>query len=163
MKEPFFVIDNVHLIDGTGQPPLDDCRVVVQGNSIQAVGPGEALDIPPLAEIIDGRGLTLLPGLMDSHLHLQGTRSMNPLDLVTEPPELRAVRSVMDLWRIIDHGFTTIRDCGENNALYLKRAVSEGKIIGPRILACGGDHHPDGGGTGTRPIPCLWSGSNNVA
>ncbi|MBW2368908.1 MAG: amidohydrolase family protein, partial [Deltaproteobacteria bacterium] len=56
---------------------------------------------------------------------------------VIDEPHVRGMRAVMDAWKIIDAGFTTIRDVGGMLAIYLKTAVNEGSIVGPRILASG--------------------------
>ena len=57
------------LIDGTGSDPLPNTTVIVQNNKITAVGSNENIDIPPGTEVIDAKGLTLLPGLIDAHFH----------------------------------------------------------------------------------------------
>jgi imidazolonepropionase-like amidohydrolase len=60
------------LIDGTGAPPVTDSIVLIQGDRIAAVGPHKSVTIPPNAKVIDATGLTLLPGLIDAHFHLDG-------------------------------------------------------------------------------------------
>lgn len=58
------------LIDGLGGVPVKDSTVVIRGSKIMAAGPGETTPIPAGAEIVDATGLTLLPGLIDSHFHI---------------------------------------------------------------------------------------------
>lgn len=60
------------LIDGRGGQPLDDAVVVVRGDRIIAVGPRGSVEIPAGADVVDARGLALLPGLIDAHFHLEG-------------------------------------------------------------------------------------------
>src|SRR5437588_11720503 len=64
------------LIDGRGGAPLLDAVVVVRGERIVAVGKRASLSIPAGAEVVDAQGLTLVPGLIDSHFHIDGD---NPL------------------------------------------------------------------------------------
>jgi imidazolonepropionase-like amidohydrolase len=125
------------LIDGRGGPPLDDAVLLIEGERVQAVGKTNSVAIPPGAETIDVNGRTIMPGLIDAHLHLWGLRSMNQVTWVLDPPHLRAMRAALDVWKVIDAGFTTIRDCGGLLAIYLKRAIEEGSLVGPRIMAAG--------------------------
>ena len=60
------------LIDGRGSTPVADSVVIIRGERIAAVGKRGSLTIPTGAEIFDGKGLTLLPGLIDSHFHIDG-------------------------------------------------------------------------------------------
>ena len=67
------VIEDVTLIDGTGNPPVQNVTIIVQGDRIRYVGPAE-VDIPRGAHRIDGKGKFVIPGLMDTHIHLKGGR-----------------------------------------------------------------------------------------
>ena len=60
------------LIDGTGKPPVQDSLVVTEGNKITFVGKAERFDIPKgqNVRIIDAKGKTVMPGLIDGHLHM---------------------------------------------------------------------------------------------
>ena len=58
------------LIDGFGGPPLENSVIVVRGNRIEAVGRQGEVQIPPNARVISTEGYTVLPGLMDMHVHL---------------------------------------------------------------------------------------------
>src|SRR5213080_3999768 len=60
------------LIDGRGGAPLLDAVVVVRGERIVAVGKRASVSIPAGAEVVDAKGLTLVPGLIDSHFHIDG-------------------------------------------------------------------------------------------
>ncbi len=64
------------LIDGNGGPPLTDACVVIQGNKITAVGKNGAIKVPQNAETVDAKGLYLLPGLIDSHFHLDESKKL---------------------------------------------------------------------------------------
>jgi imidazolonepropionase-like amidohydrolase len=125
------------LIDGYGGAPIENAILVIKGERIEAVGKTEAIGIPAGAEVIDVTGKTVMPGLIDAHLHFLGIKSMNQVTWLIDPPHLRGMRTVMDAWKVIDAGFTAVRDCGGMLAIYLKRAIEEGSIVGPRIVTAG--------------------------
>jgi len=81
------------LIDGRGGTPILDAAVVVRGERIIAAGKRSAVSIPSGAEIIDANGLTLVPGLIDAHFHIDGDDSLPALYLT--------------------HGVTSLRDPGQ--------------------------------------------------
>lgn len=137
MKEQIVALKGGRLIDGHGGTPVENVIVVIKGDRIAAVGKAEAVSIPPQAEVIDVTGKTVMPGLIDAHLHFLGIKSMNQVTWIIDPPHLRGMRAVMDAWRVVDAGFTTVRDCGSMLAIFLKRAIEEGSIVGPRIMAAG--------------------------
>ena len=64
------VLAGGRLIDGYGGPPIENAVVVIEGNTIRAVGPESAVKIPAGAKVIDTNGYTMMPGLMDMHVHL---------------------------------------------------------------------------------------------
>jgi imidazolonepropionase-like amidohydrolase len=158
------VIKGGRLIDGNGGPPLDNSLVWIKNQAIEVVGRAESTRFPKEAEVVDGTGLTVMPGLIDAHVHLIGIKSMNPLTWVIEPPGLRGMRSVMDVWRLIDCGFTTVRDCANPNSFYLKGAIEEGSIIGPRIVCCGAMITQTGGhGDVAHFLPVEWLHHRGIA
>lgn len=63
-------ITNVSLIDGTGQDCIDDAVVLIENNHILAAGSAQSVSVPNDATIIDGGGQFLLPGLIDTHVHM---------------------------------------------------------------------------------------------
>lgn len=131
------VIQNARVIDGTGAKPLEKATVVIQKDAISAVGPASQVQAPPRAEVIDAKGMTLMPGLIDAHLHFFGIRRYEFLLWAMEHVALHAIRSVYEVRRILEAGFTTVRDCGSDNALFIKQAIEEGSIAGPRLRAVG--------------------------
>ena len=102
------------LIDGTGEPPVPQASIVIKGNSIVNVGPSASITIPDGAEVIDGEGLYLLPGLIDSHFHLNNN----------ELPNL-----------VLSRGVTSIRDPGAWIESYA--AVRKSNLIPPRLFLTG--------------------------
>ena len=134
MKDSITVLKDGMLIDGNGEPPVDNSVLIIKGDRIEYVGKIGSVEIPPEAKIIDITGKTIIPGLIDAHCHPAGIRKLDPMAWIIESSELKAIRSVMDVWMLADNGFTTIRDCGSPTSIHLKIAVEEGTIIGPRIL-----------------------------
>jgi imidazolonepropionase-like amidohydrolase len=138
-KRKLIVIRGGNLIDGTGAKPLKNSVVVVEEKGIIAVGKEADVDIPKKAKKteIDAYGKTVMPGLIDSHLHLLGMKTDRILeeDLV-RPQQLALIKSVYDTADLLDSGFTTVKDCG-GFGIYLKRSIAEGTTRGPRILSAG--------------------------
>ena len=67
------VIRGVTVINGTGAAPQADATVVIRAGRIEAVGPSRSLPVPAGAEVIDGRGKYLIPGLINTHAHIACT------------------------------------------------------------------------------------------
>ncbi len=121
------------LIDGTGMEPVADGVVVVRDGRIHAVGSRSRVAVPAEAQRVDADGLTLLPGLIDTHVHLvsRGTGVDYP-DLLSTPPSLRLLRAVAAMRATLDAGFTSVRDAG-GTPVGVRRAVEEGLVPGPRM------------------------------
>ncbi len=103
------------LIDGRGGPVIPDAVVIVRGDRIVAVGQRKSVTIPPGAEVVDANGLTLLPGLIDAHFHIDGD---DPL------PAL-----------FLSHGVTSLRDPGQWIEAY--DAARKAPAAVPRLFLCG--------------------------
>ncbi len=103
------------LIDGRGGPVIDDSLVIVQGGRITEVGNRLSGKIPANAEVVDARGLTLLPGLIDSHFHIDGDDPLPALYL--------------------SHGVTSVRDPGQWTEAY--DAARKAPAPVPRLFLCG--------------------------
>ncbi|GAB1715137.1 MAG: amidohydrolase [Nitrobacter sp.] len=120
------------VVDGRLGPPTS---VVILGNTIAAIGP--SADADSKAEIIDGKGRTLMPGLIDAHVHLTfGAVLLSELhDPKTTAEQLgaAAAKSATDM---LLRGFTAVRDMG-GPIFPLKRAIDSGKVRGPRIWPSG--------------------------
>jgi imidazolonepropionase-like amidohydrolase len=103
------------LIDGRGGAPVLDSVVLVRGEKIASVGKRSAITLPAGAEVIDAKGLTLLPGLIDSHFHIDGDDSLPALYLT--------------------HGITSVRDPGQWTEAY--DVARKGPAPIPRLFLCG--------------------------
>ncbi len=112
------VIQGGTLIDATGRPPLEDAVIVIEGNRFKAVGKRGAVAVPKGSRIIDVKGKTILPGLIDGHCHL--------LDFVGE--------------LYLHLGITTCPDITQNDdewTMAQRDGTNLGKIRGPRIWSTG--------------------------
>lgn len=130
---------NARLIDATGKPPQDDMAVIVDGEKIGWIGPNHQAQIPEDAQVIDVGGKTLMPGMIDVHMHIcQGTIP-NPIAEYTEIIPLTAIRGAAQARAVLDSGFTTIRNLGALGYadVAVKEAINQGIVKGPRLLASG--------------------------
>ena len=118
------VLDNVRIVDGTGTAPIENGRIVLQGDRITAVGAAAAVAAPANAELIGLAGKTVVPGLIDLHFHIESD------------PRLAL--------RQLAHGITAFRDPGQWNEKFveLRRMISTDGLPGPRIFTTG--PHIDG-------------------
>jgi imidazolonepropionase-like amidohydrolase len=138
MMKPI-AIRSVRVIEGTGQT-IERATVVIRGTTIAAVGSGRDLSIPLGATKIDGRGLTLLPGLIDCHVHLCLGAEPDVIDAITkETPALTLLKSSRSARQTLEAGFTTVRDVGsrDHSIFALQQAIGDGLVPGPRIVGAG--------------------------
>lgn len=123
LAEPIAIV-GADVLPMTGTGPLPDQTVIVDGDRIVAVGPSRTTPIPAGARRVEARGMTLMPGLVDMHVHLAPTPG------AIGDPAHRAM-SVM-----LGHGVTTARGmAGSPNNLVVRDAVEAGTITGPRFYA----------------------------
>jgi len=135
-KDNLKLIKGGTLIDGTGSTPKENSDVLIEGSIIKAAG--KDIDTPSEAEIIDATGMTIMPGLIDSHVHFRGTIKGGLLEKLINPRELGLIQSISDAKTLLASGYTTAKCCGSSNALFLKQAIAEGILSGmPRIIAAG--------------------------
>ena len=128
------------LLDGTGAQPVADAAVLIQDGRIVHAGP--AAQLPTAAGRVQVRelpGCTLLPGLVDVHVHL--VASAGP-DLAADVPKSEAERTlvaVRNAGRQLHRGVTLVRDLGAPGAevVAVARAIEAGTVEGPRVLAAG--------------------------
>ena len=138
-------ITGATLIDGTGSAPLPDAVVLIEGSDIVNVGSSQSTPVPEGAERIEAPGMTLMPGLIDTHDHLASFG----YDIasrwgITEPRSTRHLRIASVLRQTLETGYTTVRDAG-GLAAGFRMAVDEGLVPGPRLLVALGFITPTGG------------------
>lgn len=132
---------------------LSKPAVVVEGKRIVDITTRGSVDVGEQSKVIELKGVTLLPGLVDAHVHFTGLRTYNPAEIAVVPQDLRVLRAAQDAQKALLSGFTTLRDCGGTTALSLRRAVAEGTVPGPRILASGRPICQTGGHCDTHYMP----------
>jgi imidazolonepropionase-like amidohydrolase len=129
-------------VDGTGAPAVRDPTVVLENGRVGKIYSGQAPDggWPPGARTLDLRGHTLLPGLIDAHVHLVLPGDGTPFETsVREPDGVLTVAAGENARRALRAGITTVRDCGgmRDATLDLRRARQLGYAILPRLHLCG--------------------------
>jgi imidazolonepropionase-like amidohydrolase len=123
---------NARIVDGTAAERGDPVSVLIEAGMIREVGKSLSADT---AEVIDLKGRTLMPGLIDAHVHVVagvadlGRNAALPDSLVT-------VRSLVIMREMLMRGFTTVRDVGGAD-FGLKTAVAEGHFPAPRLFISG--------------------------
>ncbi len=129
-----------------GKAPLRNSSIVITNDRIDSIEPGFVE--PENARIIDLRHAFVLPGLIDTHIHLQFGGANYATDFVTLEDSYVALRGAEEARRALDSGFTTLRDmAGDADVVFpLRRATDDGIVAGPRILAAGQCIVPTGGG-----------------
>ena len=133
---PEVVFRDVRVFDGTSDRVSDPTTVVVRGNTIAAIGP-QAQPQGEDATIIDGRGRTLMPGMIDNHVHMM-FNSLTPAQMASPDMGLEKIMqlSAGQAQAMLLRGFTAVRDVG-GPSFELKRLIDSGKIKGPRIWPSG--------------------------
>ena len=139
---------NAALFDGLGPELLPGSQVLVADGVIQAVS-DKALKPPADCEVVDLGGRTLMPGLIDAHVHIWCT-DLDILKLVTRRSEYLAAFAYRSLKAMLDRGFTTVRDAGGTDVGYVQ-ALQDGLAVGPRLLHAGRMLSQTGGHADLRP------------
>lgn len=119
------------VIDGNGGEPLEKGAVVVDGEKILQVCDQAELGIYPDAEVIEVPNGTILPGLIDLHVHIGGLGKIFSMS-----PHEATVRALPKLKEVLHSGYTTVRECG-GIGVYIRSAQEEGLFESPRINSAG--------------------------
>lgn len=136
------VIRAGRLIDGSGRPPLEAPVIVVRGTKIEAVLQGEppAGVLERAGRVLDLPDCTVLPGLIDMHVHLNMPGDGTPADeWMHEPDGVLGAQAAFAAQTALDAGITTVRDCGSrgDTAFDLRRARELGYGRGSRLVLSG--------------------------
>ncbi len=128
------VIKGARIIDGKGGVPLENGVVVIEGDRIKSVFRAGEKRIPAKARVIDAAGKTILPGLIDAHVHTGGSAGARISEIEYTP-----WRQKRDLKAYLYAGVTTVKSLGDdqNNMLELRRMERDGKLVSPRIFTVG--------------------------
>ncbi|MFW6315014.1 MAG: amidohydrolase family protein, partial [Desulfohalobiaceae bacterium] len=132
------VLRGATLIDGNGDI-IQNAVLVLKDTKISAVGKEEEVQIPHQAKIYDLEGRHIIPGLIDAHVHLDLHGMPDTVHESLVEQKLRSIRAGIEMGNTLRAGITTVRNTGSTAYIDIavKKAVQEGLIIGPRILACG--------------------------
>lgn len=130
------VVKNATIIDGTGADPVPNGFLIIEKERIKAMGTGDPATVPANAFVVDCRGQTLLPGLIDAHVHL-GAVDANIIDQQRQYfASMLVVKTLKIMEQTLDQGFTTVRDAGGADPGF-REAVNQGLVPGPRVFVCG--------------------------
>ena len=127
------------LIDGVSDEPRENQSIVIEGNQIVSIENG-FIQVRGGQQLIDMSGATVMPGLIDTHVHITGeTTQASYEETFRLDPEDFALRSTRYAELTLMAGFTTVRDLGASDglAISLRDAINQGWVDGPRIYAAG--------------------------
>lgn len=129
-QETPIAIVHARIVDGVGGTPTEDGVVILRGSKIEYAGTTAAAAIPRDARIIDAKGKSVMPGLADMHVHVQGGWDGISMDLLGYQRYLNAM---------LYSGITTLLDTGNYQPwiLQLRQEVASGRLLGPRIYCTG--------------------------
>jgi imidazolonepropionase-like amidohydrolase len=127
------------LIDGSGGEPLEDAVLAVENDTVVFAGKADSYEPPAGANTIDLSGKTIIPGLIDCHIHMDLHGMANTSDENHIEEKLRSIRTAYNMKRTLQQGITTVRNAGSVNHIdfAVKSAVEAGWIDGPRIFTSG--------------------------
>ena len=136
--QPSVVVQNVTVIDGSGGDAKPGQSVLIRDGRIESIEPAASFRVPRGAEIIDGTGRWLMPGLIDMHAHVV----LGPAQIGASGGSMDVTDTTVASWSLrtlLAFGVTTIRDPGgvASLAVAVRDSVARGQLIGPRILTAG--------------------------
>jgi imidazolonepropionase-like amidohydrolase len=128
-EKPIAIVHGT-VIDGRGGPPIADGTVIVRGGLIETVGPAGGITLPPDSLVLDARGKSVMPGLADMHVHLQGGYDGTNIDMLGYQRYLNA---------LLYSGVTTVLDTGNYQPwiLQIRSEIAAGRLVGPRVYCVG--------------------------
>ena len=128
---------DVNVLDCTGAAPYAG-QVLVEGNRVKAVAPQGSTIPAEGAQVVDGGGATLMPGMIESHSHMTFLDTADLESLGFVPPEEHILRTVKNAQKFLDQGFTACNSAASAKArldVVLRNAIDAGDFPGPRTLA----------------------------
>lgn len=148
------VVRAAHMIDVIAQKRVDDAQVVITDGRISAVG-HKTDGMPQGATVIDLGARTLVPGLIDMHVHLTSDPRFSGYTSLQFTDQFATVVGVANARRTLEAGFTTVRNVGSDGFadVALRQAIDLGEITGPRIVTATYALGPTGGHCDTTELP----------
>ncbi len=129
-----YALINGLLIDGTGAQPVENALVLVEGKKITYAGPMKEYD--KSFEVIDAAGKTIMPGLVDTHLHFSGNLTDDDSDWLLEHPIQKTVVAVQQAKECLESGLTTVGEISRSG-LHIRNMIEQGIMEGPRVVGTG--------------------------
>jgi imidazolonepropionase-like amidohydrolase len=145
MGETLFT--NVRIIDGNAKKPFSG-SVLVSGNRIKKVAKDAKAIKAPGAEVVDGGGQTLMPGLIEAHAHISFCNTPDLESLGDLPPEEHTLQTMKFAKVMLDQGFTSLFSAAAAKArldIVIRNAIDAGDIPGPRMRAASPELTPTSG------------------
>ncbi len=135
-----WAIKAARLYDGTRQAMVQDAVLLMKNTRIAAVGTASTVELPPEVEVVDVGDRTIMPGLIDAHVHILftgGPKSGEESRTMSDNQVL--LTGVQNAQLGLRSGLTTVRDCGDRNylSLELRDFINAGNLAGPRIVCSG--------------------------
>ena len=150
------------MLDVTTGRMIVEPAIIIQDGVITQVGTRDRLQVPSAAEVIELPGVTLLPGLIDMHTHLDSDPEAGGFTGLQFTDAYWTVVSVPNAKKTLEAGFTTVRNVGSGNwtDIALKQAIEGGKIDGPRIVPAGYSFGATGGHCDATGLPPSFEAKN---
>lgn len=123
------------LIDGTGKTPIENSVILIDDKKIRYAG-AMLPEIPTAYLHLELSGKTVMPGIIDAHLHFSGNLTDSDTDWVLEEVTQKTVVAVQQARECLEHGLTTVGEISRNG-IAIRNMVEEGIITGPRVVATG--------------------------
>ncbi|MCK4445914.1 MAG: amidohydrolase family protein [Candidatus Marinimicrobia bacterium] len=133
------ILRGAKIIDCVNPRPLEGYEIIIKGDSILSINKKMEQELPG-DEVINLSGKTMLPGLINMHVHLTADDEKNLMpDMLSKSDEQLLLQAVKASRLSLKSGVTTVRDCGSRNNLVhrLREAINQGKLSGPRIVSSG--------------------------
>ncbi len=137
-----FALRGGMIIDGTGGDPIPDGTVLIDNGRIAAVGPSSAINLPSDLPVHDVSGKTVMPGLIDGHVHLRSFAGRGHQDVhlwnVLTFIEEQTVHCAANAITALESGVTTVRDmAGGRPEIAVRHVMEQGILPGARVVVCG--------------------------
>ena len=135
------------LLDVATGRMIQNPAIIIQDGVITTVGPRATTQVPSAAEVVELEGVTLMPGLIDMHVHIDSDPTLGGFTGIGFPDAYSSIIAVPNAKTTLEAGFTTIRNVGSGNwdDIALKIAIERGQVVGPRIVPAGYSFGATGG------------------
>ena len=160
------LITGVRVIDGLGAEARENQDIALIDGQVASIGPAGTQDAPKGALVINGKGMTAMPGLIDMHVHLQGGWANGTIPGDRYKPRYDEKSVQQSLNAHLYAGVTSILDCGSDHEFVLKwrKQINGGAVFGPRFFTTGApwDQEPSGWEAGNTSGDNSFGGSTKV-